>query len=92
MCKVYVILIISLCKYNNNILNAIEAAYGASEEIYLVITLEFTNLVNLEILGYGPAVCIVLLDWAYTIRARTERFTFNTYTYSSGLIFISTYG
>lgn len=32
MCKVYVIIIISLCKYNNNILNAIEATYGASEE------------------------------------------------------------
>lgn len=33
MCEILCcFLIISLCKYNNNILNAIEAAYGASEE------------------------------------------------------------
>lgn len=41
---------ISLCKYNNNILNAIEAALYSLRRIYLNITLEFTNLVNLEIL------------------------------------------
>lgn len=56
MCKVYVIIIISLCKYNNNILKCNRGYPRGFRRIYLVITLEFTNLVNLEILGLGPCV------------------------------------